>query len=60
MFRVMAELSGPWRFVAWLRWVPRPIADWAYGVFARNRYRMFGKLDSCALPTPAERARFVA
>ena len=60
VFQVLEEIGGPWRRIALLRWLPRPIADAAYRLFARYRYRIFGKLDECIVPEPAERARFVA
>jgi predicted DCC family thiol-disulfide oxidoreductase YuxK len=60
VFRVAAGLAGPWRRLAWLRWLPRPLSDWGYRVFARHRYRLFGKLDACPVPLPDERARFIA
>jgi len=59
VLRVAAEIQGPWRRLNWLRIVPRPIRDWGYRLFARNRYRMFGRLDACPVPSEAERARFV-
>ena len=43
-------------FVAWL---PVPLADLAYRLFASLRYRIFGKLDACRVPSDAERARFL-
>jgi predicted DCC family thiol-disulfide oxidoreductase YuxK len=53
-------LGGLWKFGGLvLRLVPRPLRDWGYGVFARNRYRLFGKRDSCLVPTPEIRARFL-
>jgi predicted DCC family thiol-disulfide oxidoreductase YuxK len=60
VFRVLAQLPGPWRLVAWLRWIPLPITDSCYRLFARQRYRLFGRLDACPAPLPGERARFVA
>ena len=60
IFRVAAEISGPWRRLAWLRWLPRPLADVGYRLFVSHRYRLFGKRDDCAVPLPRERARFVA
>jgi predicted DCC family thiol-disulfide oxidoreductase YuxK len=60
VFRLLAQLGRPWRWVAWLRFVPRPLTDWGYRLFARHRYRLFGKLDACPTPQPGERARFVA
>ena len=41
-----------------LRWVPSPLADVGYRLFARLRYRLFGTRDACRIPTPEERARF--
>jgi len=60
VFRLIAQLDGPWRRLAWLRWIPRSIADLGYRLFARIRYRLFGRLDACPVPSPGERARFVA
>jgi predicted DCC family thiol-disulfide oxidoreductase YuxK len=39
--------------------VPRFLRDWAYDGFARIRYRVFGRYDSCPIPTPEQRARFI-
>jgi predicted DCC family thiol-disulfide oxidoreductase YuxK len=58
VFRTWALLPAPWRFIAWLRVLPRALTDAAYDRFARSRYRWFGKLDSCRVPSPAQRARF--
>ncbi len=45
---------------AWpMRWVPLPLLNFGYQLFARVRYRLFGRADSCVVPTPEERARFV-
>jgi predicted DCC family thiol-disulfide oxidoreductase YuxK len=46
-----------WVRLAWL--APKPMRDWAYDRIARNRYRIFGRLDACMVPTPEVRARFV-
>lgn len=39
--------------------VPRPIRDWAYRLFAKYRYALFGRKDMCMMPTPDVRARFL-
>jgi predicted DCC family thiol-disulfide oxidoreductase YuxK len=39
--------------------VPTPIADLAYRLVATNRYRVFGKHESCPLPPPEWRRRFL-
>jgi len=42
-----------------IRLLPIPIRDWAYNMIARHRYRIFGRYDSCPLPSAADRERFV-
>jgi predicted DCC family thiol-disulfide oxidoreductase YuxK len=42
-----------------LRAVPRSARNAAYGLFARNRYRLTGRYEVCPLPTEAERMKFV-
>jgi predicted DCC family thiol-disulfide oxidoreductase YuxK len=54
------ELPSPWPAVAAaLRWIPRFLSDAVYRLVARWRYRIWGRLESCPVPTPAERARFL-
>ena len=57
--KVAAYLGGPWRLFLAARVVPRPLRDYLYDLFARNRYRLFGKYDSCMLPPPEVRSRFI-
>lgn len=42
-----------------LRLVPRPVRDWLYRRLARNRYRLFGRADLCALPDPGLQRRIL-
>ena len=57
--RLLARLGLPWSLLAVLFVVPRPLRDAAYGWFARNRYRWFGRRDACLVLTPDVRARFL-
>lgn len=58
--RVLIQLGGFWRLLGSLLWViPRPMRDLGYRVVAKNRYRFFGKKETCRMPTPDERARFL-
>lgn len=57
--RVSRYFRGRWSLLGAIRIIPRPIRDWAYDVVARNRYRWFGRFDTCMVPTPELRARFV-
>lgn len=56
---VALETIGKTGMAMALRSVPRPIRDFGYGLVASIRYRIFGKRDSCRLPTPEERSRFL-
>lgn len=59
ILRLLHALGGPWR-LAWLAWlVPAPVRDAAYRAIARRRYRLFGRSAECAVPAPADRARFL-
>ena len=46
------RLPWPWRALAAMRLVPRPLRDAAYGVVARHRYRIFGRRTACGLADP--------
>lgn len=58
--RVLVGLGGPWRLAVVLRVVPRRLRDRAYRALARNRYRWFGRHDSCFLPSAEQARRFLA
>ncbi len=48
---VLQTIGGGWNAAALLlRLLPRPAADWAYGVVAANRYRWFGRRAACFIP----------
>lgn len=56
----LKRMRGAWPVLAWLLWVvPKPLRDLGYILFAKNRYRLFGKRDECMVPTPELRARFL-
>lgn len=59
VIRIADALGWPWR-LAWVAWlVPSPLRDMAYRLVARNRYRWFGRSESCMLPPPGTAARFL-
>ncbi len=57
--RIARGLGFPWSLATVFFAVPRPLRDWAYSVIARNRYGWFGRRDTCMVPTPELRARFL-
>lgn len=57
---VLNELGGVWRFWAkLLDLFPKQFRDWRYAVVARNRYRIFGKYETCPLPKEKDRHKFL-
>lgn len=54
------RLGGAWRLVAILRFLPAFLLNIGYGVVAHFRYRLFGKHETCAIPEPSERVKFLA
>ena len=57
--RIAKGLGGIWALAYILIVIPRPVRDYLYELFAKYRYRLFGKKDECMLPTPEVRARFL-
>ena len=57
---LLRELPRPWPVVAAaLNWIPRPVREQGYRLIARWRYRIWGRLESCPVPTAEERGRFL-
>ena len=53
-------LQPPWRGVGRaIRFVPRPLREFVYGLIARHRYRIFGRYQACPIPTPEQRTRIL-
>ena len=56
---IWSGLGWPWRAATVFRVVPRALRDPVYRWVARNRYRLFGRRDTCWLPDPAFRDRLL-
>lgn len=57
--RVMNEFSGLWKLTQIFRILPAAFNNVFYDFVARNRYKWFGKKDSCMIPTPELKAKFL-
>lgn len=55
----IARYLKGWSWLYLFRFVPRFIRDFFYDIIAKNRYRLFGKSESCRIPTPEEKKLFV-
>lgn len=58
-FRVLKELGGLWKFFYAFLLIPKKIRDFLYDVVVRNRYKWFGKRESCMVPTSELESRFL-
>jgi predicted DCC family thiol-disulfide oxidoreductase YuxK len=56
---IWAGLGWPWRAATAFRLVPRGLRDPVYRWVARNRYRLFGRRDTCWLPDPSFQDRLL-
>lgn len=60
VIRALWSVGGIWSVFGSVFWiVPKPIRDLCYKMIAAMRYRLFGKKDSCRMPTPEERQCFL-
>lgn len=57
--RICRHLDGGWKLFYGLIVIPKFIRDAIYNVIAKNRYRWFGKTESCMIPTPEMKKRFL-
>lgn len=58
--KIFLKLKFPYRFLGFfLSITPAFIKNWGYGLVARNRYRFFGKRETCRLPQNSEKKFFL-
>lgn len=57
--RIARHLPWPWKALSTMWIVPWFVRDWGYKFFAAHRYRWFGQTESCRMPTPEIRAKFL-
>jgi predicted DCC family thiol-disulfide oxidoreductase YuxK len=57
--RVFRQLGGIWKLLYVFIIVPRFIRDGVYNFIASNRYKWFGKKESCYMPSPELKIRFL-
>lgn len=58
-FRICKHLDGGWKLFYGLIIIPKFIRDFFYNIIARYRYTWFGKKDTCMVPAPGLKERFL-
>jgi predicted DCC family thiol-disulfide oxidoreductase YuxK len=56
---VARHLSGGYPLLAIFLIIPAFLRNWVYDYIAKNRYKWYGKKDSCMIPTPELKAKFL-
>ena len=59
VLKILKELKGLYPLLSVFLIVPTFIRDFFYDLLARSRYRIFGKRDSCRVPTEEEKPFFI-
>jgi predicted DCC family thiol-disulfide oxidoreductase YuxK len=59
VLHAVVSLGGAWRTCAIASWLPTCLLDAAYDVVGRRRYQIFGRFDTCPVPTPLQRGKFL-
>ncbi|WP_034925091.1 thiol-disulfide oxidoreductase DCC family protein [Gillisia sp. CAL575] len=57
--KIAKELSGGYSLLSYFSFLPDFIRDGVYNIVAANRYNWFGKKESCMIPTPELKAKFL-
>ena len=60
VFFTLKQLGAFWRSTAFLlQLLPKFVHDFGYSAVARYRYRIFGRSETCVLPSAQDRNRFL-
>jgi len=57
--KVLKNLGGLWKILYVFIIFPKPLRDWVYSLIAKNRYKLFGKKESCMVPSIELKNRFL-
>ena len=56
---ILCDLGGIYKVSRLVYCLPRVVRDFGYDRLAKLRYKIFGQRDSCRIPTPQEKTRFL-
>lgn len=59
VFEALRQANGKKSWLSYFKIIPKFIRDFAYKIVAKNRYKWFGKADSCILPPEKWKDRFL-
>ena len=59
VLKIFRQMSGAWPLMYAFIIIPKALRDFIYQIIARNRYTLFGRKNSCMVPAPEWKAKFV-
>jgi predicted DCC family thiol-disulfide oxidoreductase YuxK len=59
VLHMLRLLGGGWQLLYAFMIVPRLLRDYLYDFISRHRYQLYGRRDSCMVPTKELQSRFV-
>ncbi len=59
VFLIAQQMGGIFRLILIFKILPLSLSNQIYGWISQSRYQIFGKKDSCRLPSPSEKSRFL-
>lgn len=59
VFAIFQEIGGFWKILSIMKYLPSSLLNMGYDLVAENRYSLFGKKETCRIPSPEERKRFL-
>lgn len=57
---VLKKLGGLWKLFYFFIFIPRPLRDFIYNIIAKTRYKIFGRRDTCMIPTSDIKQKFLS
>lgn len=57
--KIAQNLGFPYNLLSVFLMIPSFIRDWIYSLISKYRYHLFGKKDSCMVPTPENKRKFI-
>jgi len=57
--QVAKQLNFPTKLMAIFLVIPAFVRNWVYDYVAKNRYKWYGKKETCMIPTPELKAKFL-
>ncbi|MFI5135083.1 MAG: thiol-disulfide oxidoreductase DCC family protein [Chitinophagales bacterium] len=59
VIRILTSFGGVWKTITILKIIPKFVSDFIYDMIAKSRYKVFGKKETCMVPAPELKEKFL-